>query len=123
MSISSRAVGLAVALVVFAGCKRPANKPAAPAPAPTQAAPAQAAAAPVAVAPRPAHAPNDEQIAAILLAANYTDISYAKLAQAYGLYGEGPVTDPNDLQAAYKRGLERVKKGEPALIDVVTQPR
>src|SRR5215470_4811984 len=51
------------------------------------------------------------------------DISYAKMAQAYGLYGEGPITDPKDLAAAYKRGLERVKKGEPALIDVVTQPR
>jgi acetolactate synthase I/II/III large subunit len=51
------------------------------------------------------------------------DISYAKLAQAYGLYGEGPITDPKDLAAAYRRGLERVKKGEPALIDVVTQPR
>jgi acetolactate synthase-1/2/3 large subunit len=51
------------------------------------------------------------------------DISYAKMAQAYGLYGEGPITDPKDLTAAYKRGLERVKKGEPALIDVVTQPR
>jgi hypothetical protein len=25
--------------------------------------------------------------------------------------------------AALKRGIERVKKGEPALIDVVTQPR
>jgi acetolactate synthase I/II/III large subunit len=51
------------------------------------------------------------------------DISYAKMAQAYGLYGEGPITDPKDLPAAYRRGLERVKKGEPALIDVVTQPR
>ncbi|MBV9507780.1 MAG: twin-arginine translocation signal domain-containing protein [Acidobacteriia bacterium] len=51
------------------------------------------------------------------------DISYAKMAQAYGLYGEGPITDPKDLPAAYKRGLERVKAGEPALIDVVTQPR
>ena len=51
------------------------------------------------------------------------DISYAKMAQAYGLYGEGPITDPKDLAAAYRRGLERVQKGEPALIDVVTQPR
>jgi len=51
------------------------------------------------------------------------DISYAKMAQAYGVYGEGPITDPKDLAAAYKRGLERVRKGEPALIDVVTQPR
>ena len=51
------------------------------------------------------------------------NIDYAKMAQAYGMYGEGPITDPNDLPAALKRGIERVKRGEPALIDVVTQPR
>ncbi|HUI80905.1 MAG TPA: thiamine pyrophosphate-dependent enzyme [Bryobacteraceae bacterium] len=51
------------------------------------------------------------------------NIDYAKMAQAYGFYGEGPITDPKDLHAAYLRGLERVRKGEPALIDVVTQPR
>ena len=51
------------------------------------------------------------------------NIDYAKMAQTYGMYGEGPITDPKDLAVAYKRGLERVKRGEPALIDVVTQPR
>jgi acetolactate synthase-1/2/3 large subunit len=51
------------------------------------------------------------------------DINYAKMAETYGLYGEGPISDPKDLVPAFKRGLERVKKGEPALIDVVTQPR
>ena len=39
------------------------------------------------------------------------------------LYAEGPISDPNDLAPALKRGIERVKKGEPVLIDVVTQPR
>jgi acetolactate synthase-1/2/3 large subunit len=51
------------------------------------------------------------------------NIDYAKMAQAYGMHGEGPITDPNDLAPAFKRGIELVKKGEPALIDVVTQPR
>jgi acetolactate synthase I/II/III large subunit len=51
------------------------------------------------------------------------NIDYAKMAQAYGLYGEGPIADPKDLVPALKRGLERVKAGEPAMIDVVTQPR
>ena len=51
------------------------------------------------------------------------NIDYAKMAHAYGLYAEGPITDPKDLHAAYQRGLERVRKGEPVLIDVVTQPR
>jgi acetolactate synthase I/II/III large subunit len=51
------------------------------------------------------------------------NIDYAKMAQGYGLYGEGPISDPKDLAPAIARGLERVKRGEPALIDVVTQPR
>lgn len=51
------------------------------------------------------------------------NIDYAMLAKAYGLYAEGPITNPADLGPALKRGIERVKKGEPALIDVVTQPR
>jgi acetolactate synthase I/II/III large subunit len=51
------------------------------------------------------------------------NIDYAKMAQAYGMYGEGPISNPKDLAPAIKRALERVKKGEPALLDVVTQPR
>jgi thiamine pyrophosphate-dependent acetolactate synthase large subunit-like protein len=51
------------------------------------------------------------------------NIDYAKMAQAYGMHGEGPITDPNDLVPALKRGIEVVKRGEPAMIDVVTQPR
>ena len=51
------------------------------------------------------------------------DIDYAKMAQSYGMYGEGPIANPKDLAPAITRALERVKRGEPALIDVVTQPR
>ena len=51
------------------------------------------------------------------------NIDYAKMAQAYGMYGEGPINDPKELAPAITRGLERVRRGEPALIDVVTQPR
>jgi len=50
------------------------------------------------------------------------NIDYAKMAQAYGMHGEGPITDPNELVPALKRGIEIVKKGEPAMIGVVTQP-
>src|SRR6185369_12064124 len=50
-------------------------------------------------------------------------IDYASIAKGYGLYAEGPITEPKDLAGAIKRGIERVKAGEPALIDVVTQPR
>lgn len=50
-------------------------------------------------------------------------IDYAKMAQTYGMYAEGPTADPKDLAGAIARGLERVRRGEPALIDVITQPR
>ena len=45
------------------------------------------------------------------------------MAQTYGMYGEGPISNPNDLGPALKRAIAVVKKGEPALIDVLTQPR
>lgn len=51
------------------------------------------------------------------------DINYASIAKGYGLYAEGPITDPKDLAPALARGVELVKKGEPMVIDAVTQPR
>ena len=50
-------------------------------------------------------------------------VDFAKLAQSMGMTGYGPITDPKDLSAAIKRGIDAVKAGEPVLIDVVTQPR
>ena len=50
-------------------------------------------------------------------------VNYAKLAEALGHVGIGPITDPKDLNAAIKRGIDAVKMGEPVLIDVVSQPR
>jgi len=50
-------------------------------------------------------------------------IDYAKLAQGLGMYAEGPVSDPKDLGPAIHRALDVVKRGEPALVDVHTQPR
>jgi acetolactate synthase I/II/III large subunit len=50
-------------------------------------------------------------------------IDYAKLAQGMGMYAEGPVSDPKNLGPAIRRALEVVKRGEPALVDVHTQPR
>ncbi len=51
------------------------------------------------------------------------DIDFARMAQGMGVYAEGPISDPNDLRAAISRALAVVRKGEPALIDVVCQPR
>jgi thiamine pyrophosphate-dependent acetolactate synthase large subunit-like protein len=50
-------------------------------------------------------------------------IDYRAMATAYGMEGEGPITDPAKLNAALKRGLASVKRGQPYLIDVITQPR
>jgi acetolactate synthase-1/2/3 large subunit len=50
-------------------------------------------------------------------------IDYTKMAAAYGMAGEGPISDPNQLSAALARGVASVKRGEPYMIDVVTQPR
>jgi acetolactate synthase-1/2/3 large subunit len=50
-------------------------------------------------------------------------VDYATVARGMGVYGEGPVTDPKDLGPAIRRALDVVQRGEPALVDVVTQPR
>jgi acetolactate synthase I/II/III large subunit len=50
-------------------------------------------------------------------------IDYRMMAAAYGMAGEGPITDPVKLGPALKRGLASVKRGQPYLIDVITQPR
>jgi acetolactate synthase-1/2/3 large subunit len=50
-------------------------------------------------------------------------IDYTSLAKAYGVYGQGPIDNANDLGPAIRKAIEVVKRGEPALIDVVTQPR
>jgi thiamine pyrophosphate-dependent acetolactate synthase large subunit-like protein len=51
------------------------------------------------------------------------NIDYAKIAQGMGWYAEGPIENPNDLGPAIRRAIAAVKRGEPALLDTVTQPR
>jgi acetolactate synthase-1/2/3 large subunit len=51
------------------------------------------------------------------------NIDYAMLAKSMGVYGQGPISDPKDLGPAIARAMDVVKRGEPALIDVVSQPR
>jgi acetolactate synthase-1/2/3 large subunit len=50
-----------------------------------------------------------------------TDISgnYAEMAKAFGGYGER-ITDPNDIVAALKRGIEATQNGQPALLEFIT---
>jgi acetolactate synthase-1/2/3 large subunit len=51
------------------------------------------------------------------------NVDFAKVAQGLGVYAEGPIVNARDLGPALQRALAVVKKGEPALVDVVTQPR
>jgi acetolactate synthase I/II/III large subunit len=51
------------------------------------------------------------------------NINFAMVAKGMGVYSEGPITDPKDLGPAILRAKEVVKRGEPALVEAVTQPR
>jgi acetolactate synthase I/II/III large subunit len=51
------------------------------------------------------------------------NVDFAKLAASMGVYSEGPIADPNDLGAAFQRAVAVVKRGEPALVDVISQGR
>src|SRR5216684_3443077 len=51
-----------------------------------------------------------------------TDISgnYADMARAFGGYGER-VTDPGEVVAAIRRGIEQTHKGRPVLLEFITK--
>jgi acetolactate synthase-1/2/3 large subunit len=51
------------------------------------------------------------------------NVDYATVAKGFGVHGEGPITDPKDLAPALKRAIAVVKSGQPALVDVITDPR
>jgi acetolactate synthase-1/2/3 large subunit len=51
------------------------------------------------------------------------NVDYATIARGFGVHGEGPIIDPKDLGPALKRAIAVVKTGQPAVIDVVTDPR
>jgi acetolactate synthase-1/2/3 large subunit len=51
------------------------------------------------------------------------NIDYATMAKAYGMFSVGPIENPADLGPALRKAIDVVKRGEPALVDVVSQPR
>ena len=51
------------------------------------------------------------------------NIDFSKLAQGLGMHAEGPITDPKAIGPAIARAVAVVKRGEPALVDIVTQAR
>ena len=50
-------------------------------------------------------------------------IDFAQMARSMGAYAEGPISNPKDLRPALLRAIERVERGEVALLDTITQPR
>jgi acetolactate synthase-1/2/3 large subunit len=48
---------------------------------------------------------------------------FAAMARSMGWYAEGPFESPDGLAAALKRAVAKVKDGQPALLDTVTQKR
>jgi acetolactate synthase-1/2/3 large subunit len=51
------------------------------------------------------------------------DIDYRKLAESMGWWAKGPIKDPALLGPALKEAVAVVRSGQPALLDVWTQPR
>jgi acetolactate synthase-1/2/3 large subunit len=48
---------------------------------------------------------------------------FAAMARSMGWYAEGPIEKPGDLAAALQRAIAKVKAGQPALLDTITQKR
>jgi acetolactate synthase-1/2/3 large subunit len=48
---------------------------------------------------------------------------FAALAKSMGWYAEGPIDQPGDVAPALKRAIAKVKAGQPALLDTITQKR
>jgi thiamine pyrophosphate-dependent acetolactate synthase large subunit-like protein len=48
---------------------------------------------------------------------------FASIARAMGWYAEGPIDKPGDVGSALERAIKRVKAGQPALLDTITQKR
>src|SRR5712664_318368 len=51
------------------------------------------------------------------------DVEYHKLAESMGWWAKGPIKDPAQLGRALKEAVAVVKSGQPALLNVWTQPR
>ena len=50
-------------------------------------------------------------------------VDYATVARGFGVHGEGPISDPAELAPSLKRAIAVVKSGQPAVVDVVSEPR
>jgi acetolactate synthase-1/2/3 large subunit len=51
------------------------------------------------------------------------DPDFAAMARSMGWYAEGPIDQPGEVAAALQRAIAKVKSGQPALLDTLTQKR
>ena len=67
---------------------------------------------------------NPLERAAIGMELNHPPPNFAKLAQSFDWYAEGPIEDPREVGPALQRAIRAIREqGKPALIDTVTQFR
>jgi thiamine pyrophosphate-dependent acetolactate synthase large subunit-like protein len=50
-------------------------------------------------------------------------IDFAGMAKSMGVWSSGPISSPHELGPAITKALDVISQGEPALIDVICQPR
>jgi acetolactate synthase-1/2/3 large subunit len=48
---------------------------------------------------------------------------FATMARSMGWYAEGPIEKPGEIGPALERAIAKVKAGQPALLDTITQKR
>lgn len=51
------------------------------------------------------------------------EVDFAAITRTFGLHGEGPITKAKDIAGAVRRGIEAVKRGRLAVVDVWTENR
>lgn len=72
-----------------------------------------------------AHRGRDDSYESALIGTGFWDPTpdYASMAEAMGVNGYGPIEDPDEIAGALRQAWTDVQNGEPALVDVVCQPR
>ena len=51
------------------------------------------------------------------------NVNFADLAHTFGLHGEGPIDDPDELAPAPRRAVAMIDQGVGAVQDIVCEPR
>ena len=51
------------------------------------------------------------------------EVDFGAIARTFGLHGEGPIKQAADLNGAFRRAIEAVKRGQLAVVDVWTENR